>query len=78
MIRQIYRRVPWRTAEHDDPARPVDWEVPNTPALGNERSLSRYLHPDNMMVMPGAIGSPSQCELLMAFPSLPGDAEGSG
>lgn len=30
MIRQIYRRVPRRTAEHDEPARPVDWEVPNT------------------------------------------------
>lgn len=28
--------------------------------------------------MPQAVRSPSQCELLMACPSLPGDAKGSG
>lgn len=37
-----------------------------------------YLHADNTMVMPGAIMSPSQCELLMECPSLPGDDKGSG
>lgn len=76
--KQIYRRIPWRTAEHDDP---VDWEVPNTlpgKGLGGQRSLSMNLHPDNMMVMPGAVMSPSQCELLMESPSPPGDAKGSG
>lgn len=46
--------------------------------LGRERSLSRFLHPDNKAMTLGDVMSPSQCELLMAGPSLPGDGKGKG